>query len=620
MAIGLSREQAPPRAAEYEPVRRRRRPVLIAVIVVLAVLLAAFVGWIGIRALLARQQLEAAQPSASAVVAAIRSGDVTAARSAAGELSKHAAQAASLTGDPIWRLGEGIPLVGPNLAAVRVVASATDSVAREVVAPLVSVSGQVDPRSLKPAGGRIDLAPLVAARPVVTKAQAAFHAAAGSAAGVSTASLIQPVGDAVSRLNGLFGQASPSIDAIGNSTRLLPGMLGQAGVRNILVVAQNPAELRATGGLIGSVALIRADHGAVTLEAQQAGTSIGPWPSEVSDIPDATIGIYGPLVGRFLQDANYTPDFPLAATTIAAMWEKAHGGTVDAVITMDPVVLSALLKATGPVALPSGDTITSANAVPLLLSEVYARYPASSQQDAFFSSAAAAIFGKLAAGHVDGEKLLSAFSSAGSSDRLRIWSAHADEQDVLASTTLAGALPVSTPQTAALGVYLNDATGSKMDYYLHASVSAGAEVCRFDFRPTSLVRVTLTNHAPANAGTSLPTYVTGGGTYGVPPGEILTRVVVYGPAGGLLAGTRLGSDPVRVVSGTDRARPVAVVSVQLKPGESKTVTVQFVNARQLSPGLTVATTPLPPGAGVTPDVGARTTITSIAHVCDSLVK
>lgn len=600
--------------------RRRRRPVLVAVIVIAVVLVALFVGWIGIRAVLARQQLEAAQPSASAVVAAMRSGDVAGAKSAAESLSAHAAQAASLTGDPIWRLGEGIPLVGPNLAAVRVVASATDSVAREVVTPLVGVSATIDPRSLKPTDGRIDLARLAAAQPVVAKAQTAFHAAAAGVAGVSTASLIEPVGTAVDRLDSLFAQSSPVIDALGNSTKLLPGMLGQNGPRNILVVAQNPAELRATGGLIGSVALIHADHGALTLQAQEAGTSIGPWPTAVSDIPDATVGIYGPLVGRYLQDANYTPDFPMAATTIAAMWERAHGGTVDSVLTTDPVVLSALLKATGPVALSSGDTITSANAVPLLLSDVYARYPASSQQDAFFSSAAAAIFTKLAAGHLDSGKLLTAFSAAGTSERLRIWSAHADEQKVLATTTLAGALPVSTPQAAGIGVYLNDATGSKMDYYLGASVSAGAEVCRFDFRPTSLVRVTLTNRAPANAGTALPKYVTGGGTYGVPPGEILTRVVVYGPAGGLLAGTQLGSDPVRIVSGTDRARPVAVVPVQLKPGESKTVTVQFLNARQVGPGLNVATTPLPPNAGSTPDVGARTTVARIAHVCDSRVK
>ena len=49
------------------------------------------------------------------------------------------------------------------------------------------------------------------------------------------------------------------------------------------------------------------------------------------------------------------------------MWRANIGGRVDGVISFDPVALSYLLKATGPVKIGNGETITSDNAVSYLL-------------------------------------------------------------------------------------------------------------------------------------------------------------------------------------------------------------------------------------------------------------
>lgn len=620
MAIGLSREEAPPLPAEQPPPPRRKHPLVTAIVVVLVVVLAAAVGWIALRGYLARQELKAALPAVGAVRQAVQEGDLPRARAAAAELEKHAASAEALTSDLVWRLAETLPWAGQNLAAVRVVAAATDTVAGDVVRPLVAVAGAADPRALDLAGGRIDLAPLIAAQPDVERAQAAFHRAQTSVAALHEDSLIAPVGAAVGKLDDAFAQTAPAVDAVGNTARLLPGMLGADGPRTYLLVAQNPAELRATGGLIGSVAVLHAEHGSLALVSQTAGTSVGPWAEPVASIPDATQGLYGPLVGRFLQDVNFTPEFPLAASTAAAMWKTSTGQTVDGVVTMDPVVLSALLKATGPIALPSGDTLSSDNAVSLLLNQVYQRYPVPADQDAFFASAAGAVFSRVTAGGVDGTALVQELGSAGTSGRILLWSARPGEQKVLATTTLAGELPVSTPETAGLGVYFNDATGAKMGYYLNAEVAAGAAICRADGAPTARVNVTLSNRLTAAEVPGLPGYVSGGGHYGVPVGSILTRVAVYGPAGGLLAGVTSGGAVYSAVSGTDRARPVAVADVQLAPGESKTITVEFLELQQTGTALNVAVTPTLPGDGSTPTVGSRPSVESIAVECPSGVK
>jgi hypothetical protein len=152
-------------------------------------------------------------------------------------------------------------------------------------------------------------------------------------------------------------------------------------------------------------------------------------------------------------------------------------------------------------------------------------------------------------------------------------------------------------------------------------VSAGAAQCRADGTPTIQVRVTLTNRAPADAGATLPAYVTGGGWNGVAPGSIVTRVAVYGPAGGLLAATLSDGRPSgSVVSGTDRSRPVSLVTSLLAPGESKTFDITFLGVRQTGTGVSVEATPTLPGDGSTPDVGAAPQVGSIAVDCSTGIK
>lgn len=584
-----------------------------------AVLLFAII-WIAARGYLAQRALNDAVPAADRVKTAIAAGDLAGAARAADELRQKTGDAAALTSDPIWITAEGVPWIGPNLTAVRTAAAASDTVASRVVKPLVAAGSAIDLRALAINNGRMDLAPIMAAQPAVAKARAAYTAARTSVASIETGQLLSPVAGGVQRLHDVLDRATPEIDALGNAVRLLPAMLGAGGPRDYLLVAQNPAELRSTGGLIGAVALIHADNGAISLQRQAAGTSIGPWESSVADVPLSTEGLYGPLVGRYLQDANLTPDFPLAAATASRMWTTSFGGTVDGVIAVDPVVLSGLLKATGPVTLTTGDRLTSSNAVKLLLSDVYQRYEDPAQQDAFFASAASAVFTRLSAGGVDGKKLLGALAAAGDSHRVLIWSAHGSDQKVLAGTTLAGGLPASDLSTAGIGVYFNDATGSKMDYYLGTSVAAGSAVCRADGKPSTVVSVTLKNRAPADAGTALPRYVTGGGTYGVTPGHIRTRVAIYGPAEGFLAATQSDGRDYPTVAGIDRSRPVSLFTVELAPGESKTVSVQFLNAQQTSADLSVVTTPTLPGDGTTPDVGAQNIVSPIVVQCPSVVK
>ena len=178
-----------------------------------------------------------------------------------------------------------------------------------------------------------------------------------------------------------------------------------------------------------------------------------------------------------------------------------------------------------------------------------------------------------------------------------LWNARDEEQQLIAGTNFAGSLPESNNPTNVLGVYLNDATGAKMDYYLTAGVRERVSRCETG---TTLYRtaVTLTSTAPTDAATSLPAYVTGIGTYGVEPGVIRTRMIVYGPVGATLSDVLVDGRPSEAQSERHLGRPVAQLIIDLDPGQESTVLVEMTSDEEMAGRTEVRVTPLVESAGV----------------------
>ena len=195
------------------------------------------------------------------------------------------------------------------------------------------------------------------------------------------------------------------------------------------------------------------------------------------------------------------------------------------------------------------------------------RNPDPERQNAIFRRVARTVFDRVTRGDVSRPVLLSALARGVREGRIQVHSFDPEEQQVLSGTTIAAELDVADDRSPQLGVYLNDATGSKMSYYLRSDVTMTSRRCSADGVQVFRGEARLTSQAPEDAA-QLDEYITGGGVHGTPPGQQLVLVRLYGAQGGVVGDLTIDGTPVPTSSVDDRGRAVLTVPVLLEPGES----------------------------------------------------
>lgn len=124
--------------------------------------------------------------------------------------------------------------------------------------------------------------------------------------------------------------------------------LGFDQTKRYLLIFQNNAELRASGGFVGSFALLDLDRGQIKNLEVPAGGSY-----------DTEAGLYDLIAAPeplqlvrarwYFWDANWWPDWPTSARKLAWFYEHSGGSSVDGVISLTPTVIERLLKIIGPI-------------------------------------------------------------------------------------------------------------------------------------------------------------------------------------------------------------------------------------------------------------------------------
>jgi hypothetical protein len=547
--------------------RKRARRLIQWGVGALLIVAVAFGVYAGILAKHVSDQLTAASQAATQFRAAVTSGDDKATQQALDQLRASSAAAEDDTSGFVWKALGHVPVYGDDARGVAVVSRVVDNLAHSPATDLVGKHSALD--SLVPTNSRFDLKAIASLQKPVSQADTELAAAEQQLNAVDPSGFISKLRSKYVDLQQQVDEAAAGVKSADTALQVLPDMLGASGPRNYLLVVQNNAEIRATGGLPGSVSVMHTDDGTVKITKQVAGADLGQASKPVLPLTDAEKKLYFSQLGTYFLDANFTPDFPRAADLMRARWRQVEHSDISGVLMLDPVTLSYLLPVVGNITVDNV-TLTPDNATDELLSKVYARYPNPAAQDAFFRDVAQQIFSRLVGGGFSAPDLLSGLTKSVSEHRVYVHDFDASVQGHLSGTTIAGDLPDQDSADPRMTVTLNDTTGSKMSYYLRYGVSAQATSCAAGAQ-TLESTMQLSSTAPKDAATALPTYVTGGGQFGVPPGQQIVTVRIYSPSGGSITGMTVNGKPNKPVLVTQGQRQVAMTYIQLGPGQNVSV-------------------------------------------------
>nr|WP_240541400.1 DUF4012 domain-containing protein [Bifidobacterium santillanense] len=371
--------------------------------------------------------------------------------------------------------------------------------------------------------------------------------------------------------------------------------------RTYLVLAQNNAEIRATGGIAGSFGLVTVKNGAIEMHDFMSTSDFGSFDQPVTKLTDGEQALFGERLGEFMQDVNFTPDFARSGQLAKAMWEAKQGGSIDGVISMDPVFLQQMLAVAGPVKMSFAGvdvTLDGSNTASSLLNKVYFDIPDNADQDAFFAAAAKASFDQIL--HNSGAnstQLAKRMLESAQDGHLYVWSAHEDEQKLLDGTTVGGTLVTadssdgymggSAPQQV-IGVYYNDAMASKMDWYLERSVDDKLVATYPNGREQHEITIRMRNTLSDADVASLPDYIIGTLENGAVKGHIQFINYLYVPAGGSAPEYQAGPNGEKGDAYAVHDGLTAIAKqISLAPGESYTIKATVYTAPGALAGQTV---------------------------------
>jgi hypothetical protein len=512
----------------------------------------------------------------------LNGGDVPAAEEAFVGAEEAFDRAAGQLGNPLTQLAGFVPILGRTPDAVSNMADAGALVAqagRELAGGIERLPGGLG--ALAPRGGVIDVQSIEALAPPVAQARDLVVEADRLVRGSARTWIPDPVAGPLFQLQDELAQARRAVVSADALVRALPSFLGAEGSKRYFVAAQNPAELRGTGGLIGSYAILTVEGGRIGLgefrPIQRLQDAIGAVESPNPDYETLYIRWGG---AGFWSNLNRTPDFPSAATAIERLYEEVEGIRLDGVIASDPHAFAELLEATGPAEIPRiGVTVDSGNVVPFVTNEAYVRFPDSVERKRVLGDVAGHVLGRFLNAGASGDPLAAgrAMIEAAAGGHLLFHSIEPNIQEGFDLAGLSGRLV--DPPGDYLAVIVNNNGGNKIDFYLDRTI-------RYEVRlgpegvGESRAVVRMHNEAPSRG---LPAYIIGPFPLKeADPGENVSVLQTYCARGCTLRSYDEDGVPGEVEQHTELGHPVVLSNVRLPSGGRGEMTYRWVVPRAWS--------------------------------------
>jgi UDP-N-acetylmuramyl pentapeptide phosphotransferase/UDP-N-acetylglucosamine-1-phosphate transferase/Sec-independent protein translocase protein TatA len=531
-------------------------------------------------------QMKDGRDAAKAALRATRDGDTEASTTAFREAARAFGEADNTLGSPLAAGGLAVPFLAENVNAVRTLASVGTSLADAGE----SLSAAVDPDALKVVDGRLPVEEVERITPKLEEAASVLGEAHQRLDALRNAPyLAAPIKDAIDDVYEQLARADREAQRSVAAAKLAPAIFGADGERTYLLVVQNNAESRATGGFIGSYALMTANNGDLHVgeiirtriwnEAVRAKADIS------FDAPADYRRRYGALGPETnLQNVNFSPDFPSVAQVLMSLAPEADLPHVDGVISVDPKGLAALLELTGPIEVADWPTpIDSGNVVDVTLRDAYAVYEETPERADFLGDVAEAAVEKATTGSLGKPaQIAKVLGRAAHQGHLQLAFERPEEERLARQLDVSGRLPPVTSD--AIAVTTANMAGNKIDPYLqrsveyHAVVTPNIDATRADVQGTLTTK--LDNQAPAEG---LPVGVIGPF---LPDrfvaGQNRALMSIYSPL--TFEGVSVDGQPNPVSTGVERGRNVFSFVTDVFSKSTKTITADLDGSVALRDG------------------------------------
>lgn len=545
---------------------RRREAKLIAA--GLAILVLGFLGWLGFTAYSAKSELEQARSAAQQAKDALSDGRVDEAQGLADAAESHARAADDATHSVPWTLAATTPWLGSPFETGQQISRVVLGLARDVLKPSAQVGVAISPDKLFD-GSRLNVRLLQENEPALGRIAADARRLEAEADAISDPAYLAMLGKARSEVQAQTVRIASLLQNTALAARLAPAMMGADGPRTYFMGFQTNAEARGTGGILGGFGILHLDNGAPKVEALGPNTELkGPFaPLDLGSEYSEQYGFTN--ASTDFRNSNLSSHFPYAAQIWRSMWAQQSGTNVDGVIAVDPVALSYILGAVGPVTLADGESISKENVVELTESVAYQRFPTDqAARKQYLQDIANAVVKKMTGTVQSPRHLLDALGRAVGERRIAVWSASPEDQKLLEETPLAHAVPADSAPYAE--VVINNLGGNKMDYYLRREIEYAADGCSEDHRNTT-VTVKLKSVAPE---TPLPDYVAGASgvtpeiPFKMPSGSMLTSVRLVATKDAKILSAFSNGQRIPVFVGSERGHPTFEIQVAIPPRQS----------------------------------------------------
>jgi hypothetical protein len=371
---GRSTERAAPRDGFYngrrwsDPVsaRRRRRRLLIATLLVLAAIaLAAAVAMVRYRPLVEdafalRQELRGIASTVRDAGPRLDAASLAGIRTEADAVkARHARLAAALAGDTLVGLARLLPVLDRQVRAADDLVQAAGLLLGVMDDGIGVGTRFLQIRDQPPGASKIEAVVRLAvdARGELAAATTRINTALGLLDAIPDDAL-GPIRAARDEARDQLTRYRPLLAEAVRATSFIPSFLGWDRPRRYLILAQNPAELRPTGGYIGQYGIITFDHGGIVEMTFRDIATIytHPAPPFVQAPAPLRNHLLGPFQSWRLADANWSPDFPTAARQAAAFYRsEPKSEPIDGVIGLTTYAIDDLLDLTGSIDVPDFD-------------------------------------------------------------------------------------------------------------------------------------------------------------------------------------------------------------------------------------------------------------------------